>query len=75
MKTKTKIQAAIVLLSLIGVSTMVAAGFKEADKNGDGALSLEELKAANMDDMVANFKTLDSNKDGNVSKEEAKANR
>ena len=56
MKTKTKIYAALIGLSLIGTYA-IAASFSDADKNGDGALSIEELKAAGMDDLVAKFKT------------------
>jgi Ca2+-binding EF-hand superfamily protein len=74
MKTKTKIYAALIGLSLIGTYA-IAANFSDADKNGDGALSIEELKAAGMDDMVAKFKTLDTDKDGKISKAEAKSNR
>ena len=53
----------------------MAASFSDADKNGDGALTVEELKAAGMDDLVTKFKTLDTDKDGKISKAEAKANR
>ncbi|MGL4767115.1 MAG: EF-hand domain-containing protein [Formosimonas sp.] len=68
------IHAAIIGLTLISSHTM-AASFSDADKNNDGALTIEELKAASMDDLVSKFQTLDTDKDGKISKAEAKANR
>ena len=55
--------------------TGLAATFAEADKNGDGKLSLEEAQAANLQDVVANFKKIDTDHDGFLSKAELKANR
>ena len=60
--------------SLLSVSAF-GATFAEADTNGDGKLSLEEAKAAGLQDIVNNFKKLDVNRDGLLSKEELKANR
>lgn len=67
--------AASLLGAAVLVSTAHAATFADADKNGDGALTLAELKAAGMDEYAANFKNLDTNKDGKITKEEFKANR
>ena len=61
-------------LTMLGAQAM-AATFSDADKDGDGALTLVELKAAGMDEYAANFKNLDTDKDGKVSKAEFKANR
>jgi Ca2+-binding EF-hand superfamily protein len=74
MKRSTIKTAAIVSLSAISFG-VIAASFNDADKNGDGALSLAELQAAGMDDYVAKFASLDTDKDGKLSKAEAKANR
>jgi len=43
--------------------------FKEADTNGDGQLSLEEVQAK-MPRLAARFNDLDSDKNGQLSKEE-----
>lgn len=74
MNSKTKIYAALLGVSLFGAHAM-AASFSDADKNGDGALTVDELKAAGMEDLATKFKTLDTDKDGKMSKAEAKANR
>ena len=52
MKRSTIKTAAIVSLSVISFG-VIAASFNDADKNGDGALSLAELQAAGMDDYVS----------------------
>lgn len=48
---------------------------KDADKNGDGAWTLKELKSAKkkLPDLEKNFKTIDSNKDKKISTEEINA--
>lgn len=71
---KRTVLAAMFGLTLVGSQAM-AATFSDADKDGDGALTLTELKAAGMDEYAANFKNLDTDKDGKVSKAEFKANR
>ena len=58
-----------------GLAVSAVATFAEADKNGDGKLSLEEAQAANLQDVVANFKKIDTDHDGFLSKAELKANR
>ena len=67
------------IASLLGMALIsanaVAATLSDADKDGDGALTLTELKTAGMDEYAANFKNLDADKDGKVSKAEFKANR
>ncbi|OWW22701.1 hypothetical protein [Noviherbaspirillum denitrificans] len=47
--------------------------FKAADKDGDGALTREEAKNANLTRVVDNFDRLDANKDGKVTREEIRA--
>ncbi|TFW02370.1 hypothetical protein E4K72_13595 [Oxalobacteraceae bacterium OM1] len=44
--------------------------FKAADTDGDGALSLEEARAAGLNRIVDNFDRLDANHDGKVTIEE-----
>lgn len=48
---------------------------KEADTNGDGALSLNEATDAGMDRLVENFGKIDADGNGQVTKEEMKAHR
>jgi Ca2+-binding EF-hand superfamily protein len=71
---KRTLIASLLGMALISTNAM-AATFSDADKDGDGALTLTELKAAGMDEYAANFKNLDVDKDGKVSKAEFKANR
>ena len=71
---KRTVIATLFGITLMGANAM-AATFSDADKDGDGALTLSELKAAGMDEYAANFKNLDADKDGKVSKAEFKANR
>ncbi|TDR31184.1 EF-hand domain-containing protein [Hydromonas duriensis] len=66
--------ALLASMALVSTNTF-AATFADADKDGDGALTLSELKAAGMDEYAANFKNLDTDKDGKISKAEFKANR
>ena len=49
------------------------AKFNAADKDGDGALTMEEAKAGDMTAIVKHFKKVDTNKDGKVSMGELKA--
>lgn len=70
----SKTQALLLSLALIG-GVAIAASFSDADKDGDGMLTIGELKAAGMDDYAAKFSALDTDKDGKLSKAEAKANR
>lgn len=49
--------------------------FKQADTNGDGAISKAEFEAANAKRSAAMFDRLDANKDGKVTREEMKAAR
>ncbi|HEX7649315.1 MAG TPA: EF-hand domain-containing protein [Noviherbaspirillum sp.] len=44
--------------------------FRTADKNGDGALTREEAKAAGLDRIVQHFDRIDANKDGKVTIDE-----
>lgn len=44
--------------------------FKEADKDGDGALSKSEAETANIPGMAAHFDKADANRDGKVTKDE-----
>lgn len=74
MNTLNKIRVAALALALTSVYAS-AATFSEADKNGDGALTLAEAKDAGLTDLVTNFKTIDTNNDGKLSKAELKANR
>lgn len=74
MKMSTVLKTAALGLAIYG-GYALAATFSEADKNGDGYLTLQEAQAAGLNDIVANFKNLDTNKDGKLSKEELKANR
>lgn len=48
---------------------------KEADTDGNGAISLDEAEAAGLDKLVENFDTLDADGNGEISKEEFKAAR
>ena len=76
MKVTFKRAAFWTLVTGLAVSAVAyAATFAEADKNGDGKLSLEEAQAANLQDVVANFKKIDTDHDGFLSKAELKANR
>jgi len=49
------------------------ARFAQQDSNGDGFLSLDEIKASRKDKMAEHFDKLDTNGDGLLSKEELKA--
>ena len=71
---KRTLITALLGMTLVGTHA-IAATFSDADKDGDGALTLVELKAAGMDEYAANFKNLDTDKDGKGSKAEFKANR
>lgn len=44
--------------------------FRAADKDGDGALTKEEAKAAGLDRIVDHFEQIDANKDGKVTIDE-----
>jgi hypothetical protein len=44
--------------------------FRAADKDGDGALTREEAKAAGLGRIVDNFERIDANKDGKVTIDE-----
>lgn len=52
-----------------------AARFKAADKDGDGALSLQEADAAAREKAAQMFERLDANKDGKLTQEEMRAGR
>ena len=54
-------------------SEKTVAKFNAADKDGDGALTMEEAKAGNMTAIVKHFKKVDTNKDSKVSMGELKA--
>ena len=70
-----RIALSTLLVGLAAGAVAYAATFAEADTNGDGKLSLEEAKAANLQDVVTNFKKIDTDRDGFLSKAELKANR
>ncbi len=70
-----RIALSTLLVGLVAGAVAYAATFNEADTNGDGKLSLEEAKAANLQDVVTNFKKIDTDRDGFLSKAELKANR
>jgi Ca2+-binding EF-hand superfamily protein len=74
MKALHKVRIILVTLALVSAGSQ-AASFTEADKDGDGALSLAEAQAAGLSDIAGNFKQLDTDKDGKLSKAELKANR
>lgn len=44
--------------------------FHAADKDGDGALTKEEAKAAGLDRIVEHFDRIDANKDGKITVDE-----
>ena len=74
MNTLNKIRVTALALALTSVYAS-AATFSEADKNGDGMLTLTEAQDAGLTDIATNFKTIDTDKDGKLSKAELKANR
>jgi Ca2+-binding EF-hand superfamily protein len=49
------------------------AQFKAADKDGDGALSVQEAEAAARERVARMFERLDTNKDGKLTQEEMRA--
>ncbi len=77
MKSKWLKRATLLALATGAVFGAVAyaATFAEADTNADGKLSLDEAKAAKLQDVADNFKKIDTDRDGFLSKAELKANR
>lgn len=66
---KTRITIAV--LALLGAGTAIAAGhMKNADSNGDGFISLEEMKAAHNARIEEHFAKADTNGDGLLSEDE-----
>lgn len=51
------------------------AHFKAADKDGDGALSLQEAEVASREKTARMFERLDANKDGKLTQDEMRAGR
>lgn len=51
-----------------GGDAEIAAAFKQADKNGDNSLSMDEAKS--LPAVAEQFKEIDTNGDGNISLEE-----
>jgi len=74
MKALHQFRISLIALALASFGAH-AASFSEADKDGDGALTLAEAQAAGLSDIADNFKKLDTDKDGKLSKAELKANR
>lgn len=69
MKTKLTIAA----IALLGAGAAFAAGpMKNADTDGDGFVSLEEVKAAHSARAEKHFAEIDTNSDGLLSEEERK---
>ena len=77
MKSKWLKRATLLALATGAVFGAVAyaATLAEADTNADGKLSLDEAKAAKLQDVADNFKKIDTDRDGFLSKAELKANR
>lgn len=70
MKTRLTIAA----LALLGAGTAIAAGhMKNADADGDGFVSLDEMKAAHNARIEEHFSQADTNGDGLLSADERKA--
>ncbi len=65
-----KLILALSVLGLAGGPALAAVDFKTADANGDGQVSMDELKAADATITEDQFKSADADANGTLSEDE-----